>query len=156
MATKDNSDGYCDDYPSCKRTYATLRLIHPDLDPDTVSREMTIEPSDTQRAGEPRDSGTRRPYKNSAWYLRSEGVVESRDLRRHLDWLLDRLESKSALLAGYAARGWLVDIIGVWDSAQGHGGPTLSPKQLKRLGDLGVEIWFDVYAPRGLLEDSLT
>jgi hypothetical protein len=32
-----------------------------------------------------------------------------------------------------------------WDSKSGEGGPTISPVQMKRLAELGIELWFDVY-----------
>jgi hypothetical protein len=38
-----------------------------------------------------------------------------------------------------------MDIACLWDSHAGHGGPTLSPDLLRRLADLGIELWFDIY-----------
>ena len=32
-----------------------------------------------------------------------------------------------------------------WGSRCGHGGPTLSARQTRRLADLELELWFDVY-----------
>lgn len=38
-----------------------------------------------------------------------------------------------------------MDISVYWDSEAGHGGPTLPPALLQRLGNLGIELWFDIY-----------
>jgi hypothetical protein len=32
-----------------------------------------------------------------------------------------------------------------WSSARGHGGPGLNPEQMKFLGELNLEIWYDFY-----------
>ena len=32
-----------------------------------------------------------------------------------------------------------------WVSASHHGGPVLSPKEMRILADLDIEIWFDYY-----------
>ena len=43
--------------------------------------------------------------------------------------------------------GYRMDIFCYWLSAGGHGGPTLSPAIMRRLGELGLEIGFDIYGP---------
>ena len=40
---------YNDNYPSCRATYATLRILRDDLDPDAVSSVLSIVPSDGHR-----------------------------------------------------------------------------------------------------------
>lgn len=32
-----------------------------------------------------------------------------------------------------------------WDSKWGHGGPTLDAGSMRRLGELEISLWFDVY-----------
>ena len=32
-----------------------------------------------------------------------------------------------------------------WAAASCGGGPTISPEQMRRLGALNIELWFDVY-----------
>jgi hypothetical protein len=72
------------------------------------------------------------------------GNVQSRDARRHIDWLLRQLEHEAAAIAELKADGHLVDICVYWLSA-GQGGPTLDSSHMVQLGKLGVELWFDIY-----------
>ncbi len=138
---------YDDDYPTCRGTYAGLRIYHDDLDPDRITGLLGIEPSDTQVKGRVITTQYGRKFKPpiGGWFLSSKGIVESRDVRRHVDWILDRLESKDDALKGLQADGHRMDISCFWFSASGHGGPTLSPAIMKRLGELEIEIWFDIY-----------
>ena len=32
-----------------------------------------------------------------------------------------------------------------WDSASGHGGPTLEPEQMRLMGELNLQCGFDIY-----------
>ena len=32
-----------------------------------------------------------------------------------------------------------------WDSAVGHGGPTLEPEQMRLMGELNLQCGFDIY-----------
>ena len=34
-----------------------------------------------------------------------------------------------------------------WKSACGQGGPMISPGQVRKLGELNVELWLDIYGP---------
>jgi hypothetical protein len=99
------------------------------------------------RAGEPIQGRSRRakPAQINGWFLTSKFAVVSRDTRRHLDWLLDHLAGREDALKLLQSEGCRMDICCFWASASGHGGPTLSPHQLKRLAALDLEIWFDVY-----------
>ena len=38
-----------------------------------------------------------------------------------------------------------MDICCFWLSASGHGGPTVSPKQMAKLVELNLEVWWDIY-----------
>lgn len=65
----------------------------------------------------------------NASLLSSEGRVDLRDLRRHLDWLLDLLEPAAApLLELQRVPGLTMRIHNVWWSAQGHGGPAFQKR----------------------------
>ena len=136
---------YDDEYPTCTETYATLRIMADDLDPHEITRLLGISPSETLRAGDARPPKPGRVWEHCGWYLTSSGVVASRDLRRHLDWLLDQIAEKQDIFAMFTSHGYLVDIPCFWSSAQGHGGPIFSPQQMTRLGTLGIELWIDLY-----------
>lgn len=133
----DHDDGH----PTCARTYATLRLYPGALHPDRVTERLGIAPSETQTV----NAAGRALH---GWFLTSDGAVVSRDVRRHVDWLLDRIENAKSELDALLREGVRPDVCCYWLSAAGHGGPTLSPSHMLRLGALGLECWFDVYFAR--------
>jgi len=119
------------------------------LDPDEISKILEVSPSKVQRRGEPHPRKPGKAYSKSGWFLATEGVLESKDARHHLDWILELVKNKRDAFQILHTRGYLVDLCVFWDSANGHGGPTISPSQMKILSELEIELWFDVY-----LQDS--
>jgi hypothetical protein len=79
---------YRDDYPTCEETYATLCIYRDDLEPNVVTERLGVSPSKTQRKGE---TGLLDSVPVGGWFLSSKGHVESRDVRRHIVWVLDQL-----------------------------------------------------------------
>ena len=138
---------YNDSYPTCELTHATLRVYSDTMSPEEMATALRVTPTSMQRKGDIRNPNGRRPVtlKLNALFLGSEGLVESLDARRHIDWVLDQLEGRAAELAALIAMGARADLSCFWISASGHGGPTLSPQQCKRIAELGVDCWFDVY-----------
>jgi hypothetical protein len=90
-------DTYDDNYGTCKETSAVLRIAHPSLDPDIISAQLLLMPSWAWRMGELKEP-RERPARTGMWALDTNGVVHSRDLRRHLDWLIDHLHNKGDIL----------------------------------------------------------
>jgi Domain of unknown function (DUF4279) len=139
---------YDDDYGTCAKTYAALLIYPVRTDPETITERLGIEPSHWQRKGGPIAGSLRRPPRIAEidlWSLSTEGHVESRDSRRHIDWLLDRIEGKAAELRSLQDEGGRICVSCFWLSLSGQGGPTISPGQMRRLGALNIELWFDVY-----------
>lgn len=138
---------YNHEYPSCAKTFATLRIY--DIHPDTVSIYLGLQPTHTQIPSQPK-------IPRYGWFLSSRDhvdseepgrIVESLDARYHLDWLLDQLADKQRALESLKQMGAKIDIACYWMSRNGPacGGPTLSGLQMKRLGDLDIDFWFDLY-----------
>ncbi|HET7748769.1 MAG TPA: DUF4279 domain-containing protein, partial [Terriglobales bacterium] len=72
--------------------------------------------------------------------------VESRDVRRHLDWLLEQIVAAQEVLRRMQSEPDLwMDVFCYWRSTHGQGGPMLSPKQMQRLAELDLTIGFDCY-----------
>ena len=150
-----------EEYATCARTYVTLRIYPEQLDPAEVTARLGIEPTSWQRCGEGRNPGSKRsiPAKLHGWFLTSEGAVDSRDVRRHLEWLLAQIGSRADAVRGLQAAGCRLDVSCYWLSRSGHGGPAVSPAQMGELARLGLELWFDVYfvgsevAERGIAAD---
>ena len=135
-----------DDYPTCARTYATLRIYHDGDSPHEVSRILELEPSSFQIKGaEWKRRDQTRTYPLSGWFLCSDEKIESYDTSKHLTWLLEKIAGKKAELDQLRSAGWRMDISCFWDSSWGHGGPTVHPPISKILGNLEIPVWFDVY-----------
>ena len=140
-----NKTIYDENYSPCSYTHAGFRVISENLDPTEITKILGIEPTRVQRAGEPRTPGKPEIYKESGWFISTEGFLESLDCRDHLDWILERLASKQKEIKTLQDRGCWVDVSVMWDSRYGHDGPTLSPENLMGLSRLGIEVWFDIY-----------
>jgi hypothetical protein len=139
---------YNDEYPTCKRTYATLCIYHNDLAPSELSTFLGLRPTHSQQKGKvDLADPTRRNFapKIGGWFLSSRDKVTSKDNRRHLNWLLDKLNRKRSKLLSLQRKGFSMHISCYWLSTQGHGGPTLSVEIMQRLARLNLEVWFDVY-----------
>ncbi len=136
---------YDDDYPTCAETFATLRFYHADGSPETVTETLGIAPSKSQVRGTNvfSDKQVRRPI--SGWFLCSKGEVESKDVRRHIDWILDRIRGLESGFERLQSEGWRTDISCYWLGI-GHGGPMLDPSQMADLAKLNLECGFDVYS----------
>ncbi len=138
-----------DDYPTCADTYATFIVFAADADPAAVTERLGIEPTRLTRREElsVSDRGVRSLASVNLWSLHSRGKVDSRDSRRHVDWLLDRAESVADALRSLQNEGCRTEIACYWVSKDGHGGPTIPAAQMRRLADLDIELWFDFYGP---------
>jgi hypothetical protein len=139
---------YDDDYGTCKGTYASLLIYPVRTDPEAITGRLGIEPSYWQRKGDPMSDGRRRPPEVAEidlWSLSTRGRLESRDSRRHVDWLLDQVDGKAMVLRALQEEGARMGVSCYWLSRSGQGGPTISPGQMRRLGALNIELWFDVY-----------
>ena len=122
---------YNDNYSTCAETYATLRIYSRSSD---VSEKLNLTPTRTSKKED-----------LNGYFYSTENVVESKDVRRHIDYLIEKFSSKTEILNEIQSEESQIDIMCYWLSENGHGGPTLSPKQLTELGKLNIEIWFDVY-----------
>lgn len=136
--------GYDDSYPTCSRTYATLCIYLPNASNlDKLTEKLGIQPSRTQVKGEIR-KGQVREWP-TAWFLESKGIVESKDVRRHINWLLDKLQDEAEIIQQLLTEGSQIYLSCFWESAVGHGGPMLDAVILKRIVELGIGITFDIY-----------
>ena len=138
---------YDEAYPACERTLAELR-IYPDLaSPQSVTAHLGIEPTSLQTAGEALRNSLHRTRltKLNGWFLSSEQHCRSRDIRHHLDWLLEKLlPARDALISLQQWPKVKMGIYCIWWSASGGGGPVLWPQQMRGMADLNLECGFDI------------
>ena len=131
-------------YPSCHLTFAEL-VVYTDGSHEQVTEILGLRPSHAQNQGEiiKNSRGNVRAAKLGYWCLSSENIVSSKDLRHHLNWLLEQLEGKSKSLAELQSEsGISMNVNCVWWS-KGTGGPTLWPAQMLALSKLNLELTFD-------------
>jgi len=81
------------------------------------------------------------------WFLSSKGQIESKDVRRHIDWILEQFAGSYEELRQLQAEGYRIDIFCYWLSRSGHGGPTLGPLTMRRLAEANLQLGLDIYFP---------
>jgi hypothetical protein len=134
---------YDDEYPTCKRTFATLRIYSDAVSTPEITARLQLEPTDCFNKGDATGSrGLTRKF--NGWFLSSESIVSSRDTRRHLDWLISKIGDKATEIARLHADRVDIDISCFW-VYKGQGGPLISPPQMAALSALNIEVWWDVY-----------
>jgi hypothetical protein len=144
---------YIDNYPTCEKTHATFRLYYDKISPDEITKILKVRPTTTQVKGDRALVKIRNRNKLSknriinlnGWFIESADKIKSKDTRRHLDYVLKKISKKSKEIRGLIGNGAHADISCYWVSSQGHGGPTLSTKQMEILTTLGIDITFDIY-----------
>lgn len=142
-----SSTPYDDTYETCERALIELLIYGNELDPERISALLGLEPTDAAHTGDVRINslGRSRVIVVGHWFLSSEAYVESKDLRRHIDWLVDKLAPRLSELHDLAKEpGVGVRCLCIWWSKHGDGGPTFWPEHLRALSELDVEVAFDV------------
>jgi hypothetical protein len=135
---------YDDAFPTCSETFSTLRIFSDDIRPNEITERLGLQPTKTYCKGELHGKG-QLPRKTNGWYYTTSKILTSRDNRRHVDLILAALENKLEAINELHARGCKMDIMNYWVSASGEGGPWLMPPQMLKLGELRIQIWWDVY-----------
>ncbi len=134
-------------YESCESTYVELLIYLDQEGASYVTKVLGIEPSKSRTVGEKitNSRGIQRTVKNTFWSLSSEGKVLSKDVRHHLDWLLNQLGNKQFQLSQVQNSDAISMTVNcIWRS-RGSGGPTLWPEQMEKLSNLNLECSFDIY-----------
>jgi hypothetical protein len=85
------------------------------------------------------------PRKVNAWLLSSRNSVESRDLRRHIDWLLAKIGPALAEIHSLQEQGCTTRVFCYWASKEGQGGPIISYREMGDLSDLHMDLELDIY-----------
>lgn len=133
--------------PALEKTKATLRIHGDDLIPDEVSRLLGAQPESAQTRGEfliGKASGRSRVARTGGWSLqaldRSPG-----DLDAQIDDIFARLSGDPAVWAQLHSRFELNLFCGLFMGGR-NDGETISPANLRLLGERGIELQLDIYA----------
>lgn len=135
-----------DGYATCEHTYCEF-VVDCVVPPQIFSKETGLDPSYSQTKNQliRNTLGRERIAKKNIWILSSENVVPSRDIRRHLDWLLAKIyPARNALFRLREESVSFAYVNCIWHS-NGAGGPTLWPEQMSLLAELDLELTFSLY-----------
>jgi hypothetical protein len=142
-----------DNDPECDKTHVTLCIYN--IDPDLVTARLGIIPTICSKIGVERTmpNGSKQIGNINNWLLSSiswfssiPDPVSSKDIRTHLDWLLNKVEpSTSQLLELQELPDAKIVIRCSWWSAQKDGGCfTLWPEQMENLAKMNLECDFSI------------
>lgn len=135
------------------KSAASLRFIAADLDPDEITDALGKQPHASHRTGETirSPSGQERIAKQGAWSLTAERRKPG-DIDVQVDELLsgttDDLEIWQKLTSKYKTDLFFGLFLEEWNE-----GLPIAPYTLKRIGERGILIDLDIYAP--ILEQSV-
>lgn len=119
-----------------------LRIVGANVDPKVLTAATGISPTLQISVGDVTPKGTQ-PRREGIWARDTEGSLDSTDLEDHVRALLDQLSPNFRDLVPPGAR---CEILCVWRSATGHGGPSLSSTVLARIAAAGIDLDFDFYS----------
>jgi hypothetical protein len=122
-----------------------LRIHGTDLVPATITQELTLEPCLVREVGEFRGGGT--VWDKALWAYSGFPAGHSKywsSLEDGLKFILDRMEPFQIQIDNYKQKYELVWWCGHFQSSF-DGGPTLSVQLMRRLADLGVDLYIDNY-----------
>lgn len=123
-----------------------FRIQGRDLDRQSVTNLLGLEPSLVRLAGEPRSQKDN--WVDAMWsyngFPESAGSVPWPALEEGLEFVLEKLWPMREALQTYKTHCQLILWCGHFQSSLNES-TTLSPNMLKKLGDFGVELFIDSY-----------
>ena len=137
---------YDDSYATCIETYATLRIYSKDILLADISNSLGVEPTKSHAKGELKfttKEGVVKHYEMNNWFYSSKDLVNSRDCRRHIDFVIDNAMMNINSVEELKKQNCEMDISVFYVYSQG--GPTLSTKQMTKLAERGIDIWWDLF-----------
>jgi hypothetical protein len=116
-----------------------------------MTAALGLRPHWTALRGEP--AGLGRTVPHNLWARGTRDRFRSRDVRFHIDNILDALRGRERRIEQLRKQGCEIAISCFWQSASGNGGPAFDPAMMRRLARYSIElqfdIWFDVPACGG-------
>jgi hypothetical protein len=128
------------------QSVASLRIAGDALDPTEITRLLGAEPSRGQVKGQalPSQSGTR-VARIGMWSLKAT-ATEPEDLNSQVAEILGRLSSDLEVWKSLGDR-FEIDLFCGWFMGGSNEGVSISPETLIALGERGIELGIDLYAP---------
>lgn len=127
------------------RSYLTFRLLG-EFDPEMVTDQMGIEPTDSFRKGDLAGKGvTGRRQSTNGWFLHTNPTLDL-DIELHLEQLLGSVEPKAALIEQLRSAGVEASVMCFWSSPGAGGGPWIKPGSMGRLAALELPLIIGFYS----------
>jgi hypothetical protein len=135
-----------DSNPLCNRILVTLCIYV--VDPDLVTQILGIQPTLRQKKGvlSLLPSGKEEIGRMNSWLFSTEKFDSLKDIRSHLDWILDKIEpTKHKLEELQNIPGTKMYVLCNWLSKETDAGAfALWPEQMERLARLNLELFIEV------------
>lgn len=129
-----------------RHIFASFILRGPSLNPNNVTTYLGIIPTKSFSKGELRSTGEK--WKGNFWCLRSQDKVDSNDLVKHIEWLIDQLGSRKEKIKELIHQGGIYgEISCFWIMPSDHGDIVLTQNIIKKISEFEVEVSFDIYSP---------
>jgi hypothetical protein len=136
------------------KAFATLRFSGDRLDPEQISAIVRVSPTKAWRKGERYFAGSRAGHlvgRTGTWFLATDDLVKSHDLRQHLEFLTnllsqgpqdqrDRLTELKEIMVRDDLK---ADVSCFWHGKAGEQPPEIPPERTKKLRSLPAEIETD-------------
>lgn len=139
-----------EEYPTCNECWASFNIISDSVNPDKITEKLNIKPTRQNKKGDlfvnVLNKSTQKVI--NGWFIESEGVIKSKDLRDHVDYVLDFLVPiKDKILEIQKWDDIKMTLTCSWWGFM-HCGPTLWPVQLEKMSmlNIAIEIYFASYA----------
>lgn len=132
-----------------RRVYVEFYIGAPQLDPFLVTERLGLTPSRFARRGDERRNVVGDVVgleENGWWQIRTEGIVDSKDINAHFHFLLHRLLPHCQEVRSFASGG--DTYFGVlWQSTYLYAGtgPLIDAESLAGVAMLGASMGFDIY-----------
>lgn len=133
---------------SAYKVKASFRLFHSELDPERVTEEFGVCPTQAHRQGDQRTGKSGRvysPYLKGGWILSSADKIRSLDANDHIAWVLDELAHCTTTIQRYREDGYDADVVCAWFAQSDNTCPILTAKTIRELARFSINFWFDIY-----------
>ena len=127
----------------------SLRLRHPTLRADDISKSLGVTPNFSWSAGEPRRNPEGRTLggtRDETYWTWSISTSDSTWLGDAIDANLVEIGAHSGFLRDFVSTGGSIEYFVGWFTSKVSGGETLNWELLRRLADYQINISLDVYS----------
>ena len=131
--------------PALARSAASLRVRGDDLDPSEVTKLLGAAPTLARAKGDLMKHGASATARGGLWLLRAKETAPA-GIDRQVEEIFAQLPADLKIWRSLAAR-YHVDLFCGWFMNENNEGLEISADTLTALGNRGIKLAFDLYAP---------